>query len=255
MGEMAKGLAKALIILAVILLVFSLLPKNNSTLEDIENLKFIYEEKDAIKEEESKIDHLELYEKVSYDLLQENFGSSFFNIYFEGEKFTNEFYLYTSVINLIKNDTKINCTLEKDINKVEVYSKIKEIFGNNVEFIDQSYENKNISIKYDEKTSNYHIKTNKCSEYDYKNGGIREEYYKTSKIGNIIYIYTKAMYVDYSNDENGSIIFNYHQGVSKNDITISNDISTINKDLLPTYRYVFEINGNNYYFKKVEEIK
>ena len=252
MGEMVRGLAKALIVLGVIVIGFTLFSRRKSSLEDIDGIEYKYIEKDAIKEEDIKEDFKYLYEKVNYELLQDNFGSEFFNIYYNNDNFSND--LYIAVINLIKDKTKIKCNIEKEINKVEIYSKIKEIFGDNIKFVDKTYENNNISIKYDEKTSTYHIKTNKCSEYDYKNGGIREEYVKTSKIGNSLNIYVKVMYIDYSNDENGALLFNYHQWITKDDKILSNDLSTIDKDILPTYKYIFEINKNNYNFKQVERV-
>ena len=62
------------------------------------------------------------------------------------------------------------------------------------------------------------------------------------------------MYIDYSNDENGALLFNYHQGITKDDKILSNDLSTIDKDILPTYKYIFEINGKHYYFRQVERV-
>ena len=81
MGEMVRGLAKALIVLGVIVIGFTLFSRRKSSLEDIDGIEYKYIEKDAIKEEDIKEDFKYLYEKVNYELLQDNFGSEFFNMY------------------------------------------------------------------------------------------------------------------------------------------------------------------------------
>ena len=102
----------------------------------------------------------------------------------------------------------------------------------------------------------YNVKLNgKCSGFDYKNGGIKEEYVKSTTIGDFLYIYTRAMYVDLSENEDGLLIFNYHKGITKEDDIIANDIDKLDISLIPTYKYIFKKVEGNYILSSVIEVK
>ena len=205
-----------------------------------------------MKETDTKTSYEFLYNKVGYEFLKKNLSPEYYDRYFLGKKFDNDFYLTVAIANLINNDIKTNCSFEKEFNRVEVLSKIKELFGN-VEYEDRSLNNDNISITFD--TSGYHVKANKCSGFDYKNGGIKEEYVKSTTIGDFLYLYTRALYVDLIENEDDLLVFNYHDGINKEDKIIANDISNVDMENVSTYKYIFKKVDGNYIFDSVIKVK
>lgn len=250
-----KGLFKASVILGI--LYFSLYYfaynkwLNDDSLENVEinygNYKITGNKDDVKKENISKVDYRNLYEQINYEFLEYNFGSEFFDLYYGNSDIVDDFYLFVSIANLIKVNTLLDCNVVKEIDKKDVDKKINELFGS-VTYIDKSFKNKegSLSFEYDSERNKYIVKTNKCSGYDYSKGGIKNIYYDSYIDGKFLYIREKSLFLDYTNDSFGNIIFNYHEGLDKNSKILSNDLSKINLELLPTYVYKYVYDNGNY---------
>ena len=112
--------------------------------------------------------------------------------------------------------------------------------------------NNYLSVTFDELNQKYYVKINdKCAGFDYSDGGIKTIYYDSKVKDNYLYIYEKAMYLDYSYDSNSNLVYNYHSGLDKNSNVVGNDYNSLNLSNFPTYVYKFEIKNNVYKFISV----
>ncbi len=263
MKQAFKGFIKAFVIVSVLFSILYFVSYRRWLNRDIKSsdIKYNYiEEGSSIKnvdlKKENKSDFSYLYNKVSYEFLENNFGEDFFDYYYGNKLLSDEYYIFVGIINLIHNELVFNCKYDKVISTSLIDESIKSIFGdvkyNNTSFVTS---NKHLSVEYDDESLSYHIKTDKCSGFDYSNGGIKSEIYEVYSFNNNLYIDEKVMYLDYSLDSFGNIIFNYHSGISKNDKIISNKYEEINKNDLPVYRYSFIEKNGKYFLKSIKKIK
>ena len=254
---MVKALIKAVIALLIITSALYIVSYSKWNSNNFDNIDYPYKEHD---EDETKTKTVSgekykyLYDNVHYELIQNNFGSDYFDYYYKEKKFDDEFYIYIAIINIIKSETITNCNIEKEINEIVVHNKINEIFGQ-VTYNNKSFKTSDDSliVNYDVTKSSYIVKTNKCSNFEYTKGGIKTEYVKASIINNDLYIYEKALYLDYSYDENNALIFNYHSDLTKDSKIISNNYESIDLNNIKTFIYKFKKSGNNYYFTSIIE--
>ena len=250
---MGKALIKAIIILVIIFSVSYIFAYNKWKDNHFDDLDVTYKENtDDEKEVISGEKYKNLYYKVNYELIQKNFGQEFFDNYYGSKEFNDDYYIFVAVVNMIQNETLTNCNVEREVIGIEVQNKIYEIFGS-VSYTPKSFStaDNNLVITYDGIDDKYSIKTNKCSDFDYTNGGIKTEYVKSSIIGDSLYFYEKALYLDYSYDLNNNLVFNYHQGINKDSKIISNSVESLDLEKVPTYVYKFDKKNNNYYFTSV----
>ena len=68
-----------------------------------------------------------------------------------------------------------------------------------------------------------------------------------------MYVFEKAMYLNYSTDVTGNMVFNYHGGVTETDPIIANNIENVNYNKVPTYVYVFKEKDNSYVFDGIRK--
>lgn len=253
---MGKALIKSIIVLVIIFSISYLISYNKWKDNHFDDIDVTYKEEKSDDEKEiiSKKEYKELYNKVNFELIQRNFGQEFYDYYYKNKEFNDEFYIFVAVVNMIQNETLTNCNIERKIIGIEVQNKIYEIFGS-VSYSPKSFTtaDNNLVITYNDVDDEYLIKTNKCSDFDYTKGGIKTEYDKSSIIGESLYVYEKALYLDYSFDSNNNLIFNYHSGLDKDSKIIANNYESIDFNKVPTYVYRFEKKNNNYYFVEVEE--
>ena len=256
---MGKSFLKACGILLVILVVLYYISYSRWASNDFDDVDITYkddyvDEKDANTDKKSQTVSGEkykyLYDYVNYELIQNNFGEEFLNNYYYGNKFSDEYYLYVAVINLLGNEMSVNCNIEKDIDSSSIRSKISELFGS-VIYNDLSFSTSNgyLNIVYDENNNSYKVTTNKCNGFEYSNGGIKTEYVKSIIKDDYLYIYEKAFYLNYS-FENG-MTFNYHSGMDENSEIVGHNYETLDLNKMPTYIYRFKKNGNSYTFVDV----
>lgn len=188
-----------------------------------------------------------IYEKVNFELLENNFGEEFQNMYYNGENFSSTYYIYLAIINIVKDKAKVNCNLKMDIDEAKVRFEINSLFGS-VNYNNQSFKTKNgyLEINYNKEQNKYSVKLNKCSGFDYSKGGIKNIYSGYSLVGNYLYIQEHAVYLDYSQSVDGNLVFNYHSGVSKDSPVVGNDINKLDTNKLDTYVYKFEKEKEGY---------
>lgn len=258
MREVSRGFVKAAIIVGLLFAVVYIVSYRNwiNKKFDGTNFKYNEESQNVVKKELNVSDYLDLYNKVSFDFLENNFGEEFFNIYYGNEKFSSDYYLFVGVLNIISKDLVINCNYDRVLSSLEVDSSIKSIFGN-VEYDKKSFEtlNHHFSIEYNEELDSFHILTDKCSGYDFSNGGIKSELFGAQMIQNNLYLDEVVMYVDYSMDSNSNMKFYYRAGIDKNSKFISNNYEDVDKKTLPVYRYTFKNENNNYYLESIKIYK
>ena len=261
MKDASKGFIKAIVILGVLFAIIYVSSYKRWINKDFSSNKISYNYTDEEKNNESivganadNINFLDLYNSVNYEFLENNFGEEFFDIYYNNQKFNNNFYIFVGIINLINKELLINCNYDRNLSLSQVDSTIKNIFGN-VIYDNVSFKTKNgyLSIDYDDELKSYHVVANRCSGFDFSNGGIKTEYYESSSSGGYLYVDEKAMYMDYSLDSTGKFSFNYHSGIRKNDAVLSNNFEEIDKSKLPTYRLIFKNIDDKYYFDSVKK--
>lgn len=252
-----KGFVKAAIIVGVVYAVFYYISYYRWNKINLDDVDITYHESDNVEDEKenevNKDEYKAIYDKVKFELVESNYGEEFFDIYYNGSSFTNDYYIYLAVINLIKDENVVNCNLEKEFNKIEIAQKIDEIFGT-IKYEDKSVTTKNnyLNITYDEVNGTYKVKVNnKCSGIDYSNGAIKNEYEKATILGDYLYVYEKAIYLNYTYDNNGNLVFNYHIGLTSDSPVVGNDYNSLNLDDFKSYVYKFEIDGGNYKLKSI----
>ena len=255
MNGFAKGMIKGLIFVAIIGAVIYYVSYRNWLNQDFGDLVVNYkEDEDVVKPTKPNIDYKALYGKVNYKFLEENFGSEFYDIYYMNVPFSNEYYLYVAIINIIHKELITECNYYRELSSVEVEWKVKEIFGD-VDFKKISFEteDKHLSITYNQEMDVFIVKTNSCSGYDYKNGGIYTTATDYKVEGDYLYIYEKAMYLNYTYDNFGNLIFNYHNGLKSTDKIVANDIDSIDLDSVTSYKLLFRKTNDSYAFVGVQK--
>ncbi len=257
MKEAMKGLGRAVLILFVFLVIMNVTKMLfvNSEPKGYDEVN-IYDE-EAEKDKKNKVDdksefdnnynYEAIYKMYSYNLVQENFGSEFKNIYYKGEPFTNEFYLFLSIVNLTKNNFLVACENEVKVPEVNVNTKMQELFGG-VNYTPISFTNKDktLEIKYDEAKKEYIVKTKECSGVKPNN-----PYMSTKLLGgvskdNYIEIVEEAHYITFE-EKDGEKVETGHVGVDEGS-SIVTDNSKVN---YPKYRFKFVKDGISYHLLEI----
>ena len=257
MKEAMTGLGRAVVIIIVLLILMNiakmLFKDPNASHVDV-NPGIIDDggDKDKDKDKDIKFDndydYKALYEIYNFKVVEEYYGKDFKKIYYEKENFTNEYYLYLSVINLTKNNYIFVCNNDFTITESEVNKKMKELFGE-VTYTATSFKNSDntFSITYNAKKNNYNVKTTKCAGVvPYTN------YVETSYLGglhkdNTIEIYENAYYVSYVTS-NGITQEKLHKDVNE----YSSEVYTQDSNSFAKYKLIFEIKNYGIVFKGLE---
>lgn len=201
-----------------------------------------------------KVDLTDIYMKLNFEHLQNNFGADFKNIYYGEEKINDKFINYIGILEVLGNDIKYSCSLNKEVNASKVDNMVKKVFGD-ITYKKMSFDlsNKEMVVKYDEATNNYIIKTTKCGGYDFTKGGIKNKYLSAYYENGIAIIEEKVYYLRTLIDTNG-LSYKYYLGVSDKTDYYVNSIDKIDQSKLPKYKLVFEKEDKNYYFRYVEKV-
>lgn len=252
---MFKGFVKAVIILSVAFFIYRYISYRIWLSKGLDNvdISFVDERPNEKPKSEDLSKYKDLYNTINFEVIEENFGEEFFDIYYKGKSFSDEFYIYMGVMSLIKKEMVYNCNLEKNISSLEVNMKINEIFDD-AKYEKKSFETKNgfLNIIYDNINDSYLVKINgKCSGYDYSNGGIKTNLISANTQNKELYLYEKAFYLDHSENSNGNLVFNYHSGVDKESLIISNNYESFDLNKVATYKYTFVIKNEKYYLKSI----
>ncbi len=257
MSNIGKGFVKALVILGVLGLAFYYISYRVWLSKGVGNVDITYREEGSsdTKEDLEKIPYKDIYEKVSFETLEANFGEEFSDIYYQGRNFTSEYYIYTAIINLLKDNFVTNCNYETVIPSDEVEFKIKELFNTPIYEL-KSFKTKNglLSITYNASNKTFGVKISNCSGYNFDNGGIKVEFYNKEFAGNYLYVYEKAYYIDHSKDASGAMTFNYHSGPSSEYPVIANSYEKLKKEQVATFRYSFIRENGKYYLTGINRI-
>lgn len=245
-SKAGRGFLKAIIIVGFLFAIVYFISYNKWLNHNFDSIDIRYKEENARlddDQDELKTDYKELYNSINYEFLENNFGEEFFDIYYNGGKISNEYLIYLGVINIIKEDIKSNCNFKIEINSTDLYNKIKTLVGN-VNYEDKSFttKNKHLNIEYNDSNKSYVVSVNKCSGFDFSNGGIKSTYKETKTENGYVYIYDNSIYLDYS-EKNG---FSYHADIQKDSKVVSNSFENIDFNSIPIYEYKFRIgNGSN----------
>ena len=262
MKEAMTGLGRALIILFVLLLIMNVgklfMPKsdNNSGEEQVVDIGE-NEEKEKEKKNgnyDNAYKYEELYEKYNYQMVQEYFGEDFKDIYYKGNEFTKEFYLYLSVINLTKNNYIVVCNSSNSLKASDVHAKIKELFGS-VPYTQTSFYSKdgNLSIEYKADTNEYVVKTKRCAGISQETPHVETKFLGGKKVDDTSFeIYENAYYVKISQVE-GNLVFEYHKDVFETSTKIY-DTSKMDESTFAKYKMIFEVKNDNYYLKAIKNV-
>jgi hypothetical protein len=260
MNKIMSAFVKASIVVLVLFIIVYTLSynkwKKNSNFDDID---ITYKEtgtngeKVDIKQQETS--HEELYSSINFEFVENNYGEEFLPVYYGSQEMDFKYYLYMAIVNIIKTETKTDCNLTKTVRKSDVDKMINYLFGA-VPYIDLSFSTNNnyMVVDYDSDNNIYNVTVNKCSEYDFSQGGIKTQYIKEEIKNNTLYIYEKAYYVEYSIDENGLLSFNYHSGVDKNSPVISKSIETLDLNKVDTYVYKFDKGKSSFNLVSIDKI-
>ena len=256
-----RGFLKAVILVGTLFIILYFVSYNKWLDHDFDSVDTTYRVDDSIEENsknnsEDNKKYQSLYSKISFELLQYNFGEEFYDVYYNNKEFYDEYYIYVGIVNLIKNDIIVNCNFERDIKGIDLKKEINTLFGN-IKYNNKSFTTKNnkITISYDSIEDKYNIKVNgTCSGYDYSNGGIKNIYKKYEISGDYLYIYEKALYVDTTKDKNGNILFNYHKDINKSSNIIANSFDKVDELVLPTYVYKFAKSNDQYIIKSISRL-
>lgn len=252
-NSVVRGFLKAIIIVGVVFAITYFLSYNKWLHHDFDSVDITYHEDGWQKGEESKgeestTEYKELYNSINYEMLEYYFGEEFYDIYYNNKALNDDYFIYVGVINLINNDTLANCNYETVIDSSKLKEKITSLFGD-VKYTDKSFTTKNnyLSIVYNSNENNYKVKLNGvCSGFDYSNGGIKNVFKKSVKDGDNLYLYENAFYLNYTKDESGNIIFNYHKDIFKDSKVIANSFDKLDLASVPTYIFKF-VKSNNMY--------
>lgn len=259
-----RGLLKATVILGFVFIVIYFLSYNKwltykDSFDDVDITYGKTEQKENVdgKDKETTVntvDYKKIYEKINYEFLEYNLGEDFFDVYYGSNIITDEYYIFVGLIHLLNNETVLNCNLVKEIGANDVDLKIKELFGN-VKYIKKSFATANdiFKVEYNYSTDKYVVTTSKCSGFDFDNGGIKNIYVNGEIKGDYLYIYEKSLYLNYTYDGNGNIIFNYHANINKDSDIIANSLDKINLDNIATYKYIFKNNNGVYTLESISK--
>ena len=258
-----RGFLKAILIVGFVFAITYFISYNNWMNHDFNKVDITYRDSYSNTENNTnsidnsnnkdKKEYNDLYKRINYEFLEYNFGEEFYDIYYGNNSLSEDLIIYLGITNIIKNDALVNCNLETKISKDELSKEIKTIIGN-VEYNDKSFTTKNgyLSINYDSNNKEYTVKlNNKCSGFDFSQGGIKNIYYKVEEKNNNLYIYEKALFVENKKDNNGNITFNYYEGLDKNSKLAGNSLEKVDVEKLPTIIYEFEKIDDTYTLRKI----
>ena len=246
-----KGMIKGLLIIAVIGAIVYYVSYNSWINEGFDKLGTGYN--DTYQEKPVEVNYKTYYEKVNFKFLEDNFGSEFYDMYYSKGSFSNDYYLFVAIINMINKDLLTECNLNKELNGIEVEWTLRNIFGD-VNFEKESFTTKDnkLSVVFKEEPNIFVVTANSCSGYDYKNGGIYTTATDAKFEGDYLYITEKAMYLENAYYTSGILTFNYHSGMTKEDPIIANNIDRIDLTKVPTYKLIFRKIDDSYKFIRVE---
>ncbi len=247
MKDALKGFIRAVIILFGMLLVFNLLKpiifsrENNNANDNygIPNNEVIDNNKSIDIQFDYNNDYSSLYRKYDFKNTEEMFGKEFRDYYYDDKKFDNEFYLYTAIVNLAKNNFILICNDTVEYSEKEVSDKIYELFGE-VEYSPISYTSKdeNLTIVYDGTNKKYSVTNKKCIGIDARTGYIETEFLGGKESGNTIVIYERAHLIKEMKENDLDRLIHY-KGVFES-------TGVANDENYNIYELIFEKNNNNF---------
>ena len=145
MKEAMTGLGRAVVIILILLVVMNIakgfMRDPNKKEEVIINPSIVDDkDKDDGKKKnqdfDNDYDYESIYDKFNFKTLEGFYGNDFKKLYYDKADFTNEYYLYLSVINQTRNNYIFVCNNDFSIKESDVNNKIKEIVKRNIEIVD-----------------------------------------------------------------------------------------------------------------------
>jgi len=259
MKEALTGLARAIVILAVLLVIMNVVKtviyKDDMNKEEQEvNVVEPGDDQGKVTQEKTKYDdkydYKSLFDKYDFKMIQENFGSDLKDEYFS-QGFTNKLYLFLSTISTTKNTFMLHCNNTQTITEENMNSKIKELFGN-VEYTPTSYENndKTFTVTYDETKRVYTVVNKKCSGIDTTKGYVDTIFLGGKTTDNTLEVYETAHYINYEND-NGLLKVVHHKDVLSNSEAVKDPNAN---NVFATYKLVFTKLESGVVLNKVEKV-
>lgn len=265
------------IVVALVVAIFIILGLGGYIIYD----KVLSTEKESKQEESKKEevnkDEKEKYEEVSIDdeivtKLIKNVTADTIDVKTAGYFYEKGKILNTEVSNQMKLYLAIQMIqgnpdeMEKNLSKVtpeNIASAVKEIFGPDATYTDETLNDACRGMKYNSKTQKY-------SAYYGCGGALIPTYHgtivKARKYNDRLEIDQKAMLITYeqSKTNTGDIIINIFNPNDKidsfeiksdDDWPEAKDLLEKYKDKLATYKYTFNLEDGNYYFYSVEKVE
>lgn len=216
-------------------------------------------------EEENNEDVLtgiDYYSIINYQKLNtlpdEYYGYFYKTKKVETKDIDNTVKLYMAIRKVVADQKLGNIEKEIQIKESDVAKAIKEIFGDKVEYKNESLNGNACSytnFQYDKNSKMYIQKPDDCTET--RTDTILDEMISTVEENDIVKVQEKVGFVETSyNLETKKLSYNIYKDIEKKEKVATVDNYSIDscKELLNTYQYTFKKDNNHYYLESVEMI-
>lgn len=216
-------------------------------------------------EEENNEDVLtgiDYYSIINYQKLNtlpdEYYGYFYKTKKVETKDIDNTVKLYMAIRKVVADQKLGNIEKEIQIKESDVAKAIKEIFGDKVEYKNESLNGNACSytnFQYDKNSKMYIQKPDDCTET--RTDTILDEMISTVEENDIVKVQEKVGFVETSyNLETKKLSYNIYKDIEKKEKVVTVDNYSIDscKELLNTYQYTFKKDNNHYYLESVEMI-
>lgn len=197
------------------------------------------------------------YQKLN-TLPDEYYGYFYKNNKVEAKDIDNKVKLYMAIRKVAEEQKLGDIEKEIKIKESDIAKAIKEIFGNKIEYKNESLNGNACSytnFKYDKKSKTYIQEPGDCT--DDSTDTILDEVISTTEENNIVKVQEKVGFVETSyNLETKKLSYNIYKDVDKKEKVATVDSYSIDscKDSLNTYQYTFKKDNNHYYLESIEMI-
>ena len=216
-------------------------------------------------EEENKeevltgIDYYSIMNYQKLNTLPDKYYGYFYKINkVEAKNIDNKIKLYMAIRKVVADQKLGDVEKEIKIKESDIKKAIKEIFGNNVVYKNESLSGNACSytnFQYDKSSKTYIQKPSDCT--DNRTDTILDEIISTTEENNIVKVQEKVGFVETSyNLETKKLSYNIYKDIEKKEKVATVDNYSIDscKELLNTYQYTFKKDNNHYYLESTEMI-
>lgn len=223
------------------------------------------EEWTTLEEDNSQVEDLEgidYYSIMNYlklNTLPDEYYGYFYKINnIETKDIDNKVKLYMAIRKVVADQKLGDIEKEIQIKESDIAKALKEIFGDKVEYKNESLSGNTCSytdFKYDKASKMYVQKPSDCIET--RTDTVLDEITSTTEVNNTVKVQEKVGFIETSyNLETKKLAYNIYKDIEKKEKVATVDNYSIDscKELLNTYQYTFKKDNNHYYLESVEMI-